>query len=87
MSRGADHLSEFYRILPADIHPVRRPGSPVVHFALTGALTAYCGVYRGTERPDAAVTCLKCMLKWVSSTEEGREALTEAFSSYRAGGR
>jgi hypothetical protein len=82
-------LSEFYRILPADMHAVRAGGaapfSAVVHFALTDALTAYCGVARGRGSVDPQVTCLKCLLKWASGTLEGRQALIAAFSGYRGG--
>lgn len=84
---GVAGLEEFYRILPDDIHPVRYAGSVVTHFALTDALTAYCGVRRGIDRPGTQVTCLKCMLKWASGTEEGRQALAAAFAGYQAGGR
>jgi hypothetical protein len=88
ISADLGDLSEFYRILPDDMHPVRAGGAPpfsaAVHFALTDALTAYCGVARGRSS-GAQVSCLKCLLKWASGTSEGRQALAAAFDAYRAG--
>lgn len=85
MTAVGDAYEAFYAITPPDMHSCQARHSMTggtVHFALTDALTTYCDAIRGPE-VSGEVNCVKCLVKWASSTAEGRDALIEALAGFR----